>query len=249
MLREWYAVLQLLSQSCKESLLKSSLGIIPPHSYKNTVIKLAKAVPDFKSSVTTAFSSNSEPTTNDGGLTWNIDSIDIDVSHCNNPGACPDPIFDAQGTTIDPQDSDPNPIDQSTIVQEDANGGVSIPVVNTHAIPPLNDTAFSVTFIPPQEGTSTTADIIIRDFNGRKQDQSIPCNSAWTPVTSFITPFVTSVRARSEFCDNGDVSALRFKYASYDIWVGPTMNAGADSACGTTDDGKGSVGCTLLLKQ
>lgn len=64
-------------------------GVIPAHSYVQTEITLMQPVVNWGSTADFHKANASIPTSDDGGLTWKIDSIDIEDSNCESDTQCP----------------------------------------------------------------------------------------------------------------------------------------------------------------
>ncbi|OAL46276.1 hypothetical protein IQ07DRAFT_647883 [Pyrenochaeta sp. DS3sAY3a] len=64
-------------------------GVIPAHSYVQTEITLMQPVSNWGSTADFHKANASIPTSDDGGLTWKIDSIDIEDSNCESDTECP----------------------------------------------------------------------------------------------------------------------------------------------------------------
>ncbi|CAL8578662.1 hypothetical protein XPA_004429 [Xanthoria parietina] len=64
-------------------------GVIPRHTYLDTVIRLGSAVPDYDSYIVSQNAEYSPIATSDGGTTWHMDFLTIDESYCReNKAAC-----------------------------------------------------------------------------------------------------------------------------------------------------------------
>lgn len=64
-------------------------GVIPAHSYVQTVITLMKPVADWGNTADFHKATATKPRSDDGGLTWKVDSIDIEDSNCESDTECP----------------------------------------------------------------------------------------------------------------------------------------------------------------